>query len=113
MSPLYSVPRLLRLSTASYPGVASVFLNRTYWTTGKLYADENGKADPPKKPFPYMRLEDEPPMDRFKRIMKWDFGNLWDQLRFKKTWAEREAEIFPSFCDVLIVGGGIMGSTIA
>lgn len=81
-----------------------------------------GKDDKPKKP------EQEPERERYVpsdpetadpiqcaiKVLKWDALELWDVLRGKRqNFAHQEAQVFPQFCDILIIGGGIMGSCIA
>lgn len=101
------------------------------FTTSTAYFENNKekpkKADKPKKTDEekdwetynrprYVPVDPEThdPIARANAVLKWDFRELWDVLRGKRPdFSFREAAIFPQFCDILIVGGGIMGSVIA
>ncbi|CAB0003982.1 unnamed protein product [Nesidiocoris tenuis] len=62
--------------------------------------------------FSSANLEDLNPVDRVAKIFKDDAVELKEKLLGKRTWSEKK-KIFPSHCDVLIVGGGVMGYSTA
>ncbi|XP_055338536.1 FAD-dependent oxidoreductase domain-containing protein 1-like [Paramacrobiotus metropolitanus] len=59
---------------------------------------------------------DEGSWKRASTVMRWDMANMYDLLRGKAPYghdARVEGQIFPQFCDICVIGGGIMGSLIA
>jgi hypothetical protein len=113
------VPQLLRRASSScnYIFQSNAFFTpfQTFSTTRRTLAKDDDKPDEEYKPRHYVPADpEEDPLERVKRVIKWDAKNTWDAIRFGKSdLRDQEAQIFPQFCDILIIGGGIMGSSIA
>ncbi|OWA50008.1 FAD-dependent oxidoreductase domain-containing protein 1 [Hypsibius exemplaris] len=116
MRSIIAAERLFRLASCSSCFGSAAFRrtsSRTFSTTKFLTAGaDDGTTKPGSKGYePPVELS---PMERIIKFVKTDTKGMWDTLRMHKTdLGHLEDRIFPNFCDILIIGGGIMGSAVA